>query len=450
MTRVKFAQPDITLTLDTDGVIQSASLANPFEDEATIAWLGRPWVETASGLGGDRIRRMVEDARSSGFSAFRQVTQRLPSGREVSVEYTTVRLGGEAGFLAIGRNLQAVVELQTRLLATQQAREQDYWKLRDIETRSRLFFDQANEAVLLVQPETLQVIEANPAAIHAIGIATGDKLLDQVAPADRAAFEALLLRAREQGRTPGILCRLGAAAQSWTVRATLMNEAAQPVILLQLVPVGGSSLRPAGSLAGAIETLLERLPQGFAELDAAGALRHANRALLTLLQMPDERAVLGKPLQRWLSRPGADAGVLLGMLQRHDTVRFFPTTLIGEFGAETEVEISAATGAAGNGQAIGLLVHDVSRRLPAQETQKELLQALARLNTEIGRTPMPVLVRGIADLVETRCIETALELSHGKRSLAAELLGLSRQSLYAKLHRLAIGEEPETPVDATT
>ena len=54
------------------------------------------------------------------------------------------------GLLAIGKNVQAVAELQSRLIAAQQAMERDYWKLREIETRYRVLFDASNEAVLLV------------------------------------------------------------------------------------------------------------------------------------------------------------------------------------------------------------------------------------------------------------------------------------------------------------
>ena len=85
------------------------------------------------------------------------------------MEYTTVRLGGKAGLIAIGRNLQAVAELQSRLIAAQQAMEQEYWKLREVETRYRLLFDASNEAVLLLKADTLRIMEANPAAIRAAG-----------------------------------------------------------------------------------------------------------------------------------------------------------------------------------------------------------------------------------------------------------------------------------------
>ena len=104
---------------------------------------------------------MVEDARASGISAFRQINQRFPSGLEIPMEFTTVLLGGRAGMLAIGKNLQAVAELQSRLIAAQQTMERDYWKLREIETRYRLVFDASDEAVVIVSPANLRIVEAN-------------------------------------------------------------------------------------------------------------------------------------------------------------------------------------------------------------------------------------------------------------------------------------------------
>jgi DNA-binding NtrC family response regulator len=49
-------------------------------------------------------------------------------------------------------------------------------------------------------------------------------------------------------------------------------------------------------------------------------------------------------------------------------------------------------------------------------------------------------------VIEAMCIEAALEITHDNRASAAELLGLSRQSLYAKLRRYdigAVGDEAE-------
>jgi DNA-binding NtrC family response regulator len=43
-------------------------------------------------------------------------------------------------------------------------------------------------------------------------------------------------------------------------------------------------------------------------------------------------------------------------------------------------------------------------------------------------------------MIERLCIEAALELTRDNRASAAEMLGLSRQSLYSKLRRYGLGD----------
>jgi DNA-binding NtrC family response regulator len=54
------------------------------------------------------------------------------------------------------------------------------------------------------------------------------------------------------------------------------------------------------------------------------------------------------------------------------------------------------------------------------------------------------LIRDTTDLVERHFIEAALELTEHNRTAAAEVLGLSRQSLYVKLrrHGLLVPDDP--------
>src|SRR5262249_59531765 len=162
------SQPAVTLLLDMDGVIRDANFSSSIPEEGASAWLGRPWVDTV--VGGDKGRRMIDDAVKSGVSAFRQITQRFPSGLELPMEYTTLLLGGRAGLMAIGKNLQAVAELQSRLIDAQQTMERDYWKLREVERRYRLLFETSNEAIFLVGETNLRIVKANPASAEAIRV----------------------------------------------------------------------------------------------------------------------------------------------------------------------------------------------------------------------------------------------------------------------------------------
>ncbi len=63
----------------------------------------------------------------------------------------------------------------------------------------------------------------------------------------------------------------------------------------------------------------------------------------------------------------------------------------------------------------------------------------------VGRVPLKDIVRDTTDLIEQLCIEAALELTHDNRASAAEMLGLSRQSLYVKLRRFNIGDLTAVP-----
>jgi transcriptional regulator PpsR len=445
MNRVAISQPDITLVLDWEGVIKDASVSGAIAREGVEGWVGRQWTETVGATVADQLRRLVKDAREHGASAFLQVTQRFPSGLEVPIEYTTVRLGDQAGLIAVGKSVQAVQELQTRLVAAQQAREQDYWKLREIEMRSRLLFDISSEAVLIVSSSDLRIIEANPAAIRELGLAPGWDFVQEVAPRDRNAFRGLLARAREQGRTPGVLTHIGAAATPWLLRVSLMAREPEPVFLIQLAP---AMPEPGRALPRAVpprtDELLEALPDGFVVADAEGRVRRANRAFLDMVQCTSEATVLDEPLGRWLATPGKDAAQVMSTLRDHGEIRLFGTTLTGILGSESEVELSGTASSVGGPLAVGLLVRDIGRRARAGEPQGSLHAELGGVLRDIGRLPMPVLARNAAAAVERACIDQALRTANGNRTAAAEALGLSRQSLYAKLERYAIdARDPE-------
>lgn len=442
MSRVNVSQPDVTLLLDMDGVIQEATLSNAVSDEGVEKWLGRPWDETVADHGGDKVKRIIADARTSGVSAFRQVTQRFPSGLELPIEYTTVRLGGRGGLLAIGKSLQAVAELQSRLVEAQQTMERDYWKLREVETRYRLLFDASTEAVLLINASTLRIVEANPAAIRALGLASerpeemaGRELIPRLAEDEREAFQAMLNRVQDQGKAPGMLMHLGRGREPWLIRATLMTAAPGAVFLLQLSPAGAFQSEAEEPDSPSIEGLVDRLPDGFVVIDSEGAIVRANQAFLSLVQLGAEGSVVGERLGRWLARPGADIKVLLANVNRHRLVRMFSTTIHGELGSDTEVEISAAGSSDENPRFIGLIIRDVSRRLAQPGEDDRLGATLRSLAEQIGKSSLQQLVRHTVGLVEQHYIEAALELTNGNRTATAELLGLSRQSLYAKLDR---------------
>jgi DNA-binding NtrC family response regulator len=59
-------------------------------------------------------------------------------------------------------------------------------------------------------------------------------------------------------------------------------------------------------------------------------------------------------------------------------------------------------------------------------------EAVRNLTEMVGSATLKDIVAETTDVVEKMCIETAVDLTRNNRVAAAEMLGLSRQSLYVK------------------
>ena len=438
-------QPDIRLLLNMEGVITDATLSSELVSEDVGGWIGMSWADTVDDPGGGKVSRMIREARAGRVAAFRQVTQLFPSGLELPIEYTTVRIDDEKGLIAVGKSLQAIAEIQAQLVSAQQAIEHDYWKLREVETRYQLVLEGSSDAVLLLRASNNGVLEANPAAVQALGLdpddageIVGRDIFRYVRDNEREPLNAMLNIVRNEGKAPGIVVHLGREGKPWFLRAAIANSRPGQVFLLQFTSTGSTRVetRPAFS----VEQLMRRVPDGFVVLDENGRILQANEAFLGLVQVGAEGGVIGQRIGQWLGRPGADLAVLLTNLGKYGVIRLFPTTIRGDLGANTDVEISAIGNRDTHPQFIGLILRDVSRRLPLAEAAERGRPELEPLTRTVGKTPLLQLVRDTVDIVEKRYLEEALQLTDGNRTAAAELLGLSRQSLYAKLNRYGMDQ----------
>ena len=427
--------PDITLVLDNDAVIQQVTVSNTVSGEFVKSWLGRPWIETVADSGVDKVQRSLEDAQAGGVSAYRRIVQRFPSGLELPIEYTTVRLADSGGMVAVGRSLQSSSEMESRLIAAQQAMERDYWKLREVETRYRLLFDASNEAVLVLGADDLRVTEANPTAIRALGVTGGWEFLNEMAPRERDSFRAMLDKAREGGRAPGGVFHIGAKQAPWMIRASVMNDNAALFYMLQLVPADGQGALAAPESVARID-IVQHIPDAVVAIGPEGTVQSANQAFLDLVKVLDADDVVGLRLERWLGRPGADLSAILSDVRANGQARRLAATIRDRTGASHPVEVSAGGDLSDEAGTIALVLRERATERPDDlaTTAQPTLPAL----TPAGKTPLKSLVQAAVSVVERHYVESALAITEGNRTAAAERLGLSRQSLYAKLNRYGL------------
>jgi transcriptional regulator PpsR len=397
------------------------------------------------------VDQLLAQADAAGASTgTRQVNQRLPSGREVPVGFNTVRMDNDR-ILAIGKDMQSLADLQQRLVEAQQAMEQDYWQLRQVQTRYRLLFQRSPDGVMVVDARTGAVSEANAAAADLMGT-TVEELTDAehafpevLELDDPSLLEDHLEEARELGAADAmdVETRDGRRIR---VRTSLMPADPNPLFLVHVRAAGPSGAEEPGApvptgLREQSDLFLERAPDAFVLMDDEGTVLRANRAFAEMAQLSGPDGAVGKTLGRWLGRPGADLTVLLAMIRKHEVIRVFSTSIQGDLGGQTEVEISAA-GLPGPGSArMGLSIRDVGRRLrTGRSGARDLSRAVEQLTELVGRTSLKKLVRDTVDMVEAHFIEAALELTDDNRTAAAELLGVSRQSLYTKLRRYDLSD----------
>ena len=441
------AASDVALILDREGVIRDVSVGSvDMALEGYRQWVGLSWAETVTVESRPKVEALLNDAGGKSARKWRHVNHPSARGADVPVLYSAIRIGKEGPVVAFGRDLRPLSSLQQRLVEAQQAMERDYLRLRHMETRYRHLFQSVSEAVLVVDPTTQQVTDANPASSQVIGEPlkriVGRPLQECFDDASRPAVVAQLAAVRSGARPEDLLARLASGPWELSVSASLFRQENGSLILVRLAPSRADAAHQAtqGTEAMLLNTI-ERIPDAFVVTDADGRVLTANSAFVELTQLASPDQVLGESLDRWLGRSGVDLSVLIANLRQHGTVRLFATTLRGQYGSTSQVEISATAVPHAEPPCLGFTIRDVGRRLAAEPRgRRELPRSAGQLTELVGRVPLKDIVGETTDLIEQLCIEAALELTRDNRASAAEMLGLSRQSLYVKLRRYGLGD----------
>ncbi|GEP00098.1 transcriptional regulator PpsR [Methylobacterium haplocladii] len=438
------ATTDLSLVVDADGIIRDAAFSG--EDlgaEGVESWLGRPWIDTVTIESRPKIDALLRDAAPGAITRWRQVNHPSPRGIDLPVRYSTMRPKVGGPVIVLGRDLRSVAALQRRLTETQQALERDYVRLRAAETRYKLLFQLSGEPVLVVDAGTRRVTEVNPAAARRLGRpqkrVMGQDVVELFDSSSARDLQVLFAGLRVTGQAADLQGRLAGGRGETRISASLFRGETATSVLLRLSPeqggleIGNGSANTLGVIA--------KLPEGFVVTDTARRILTANAAFLDLAQLATEEQVRGEPLERWLGREETEAQALFATLQEHGSVRHFSTALRGSYGSSEDVEVAAVSVTGGDQPCFGFTVRSMPRRPGASApTGTGLPRSVEQMTELVGRVSMKTLVRETTDLIEKLCIEAALRITRDNRASAAEMLGLSRQGLYAKMRRYGIGD----------
>ena len=433
---------DIALMISETGLIKEVMSSPDLIGKPNMqAWVGLPIRDVFSVesipkfdtrlkqfLAGDADVQPIEvnHKASPGFAAF-------------PVRYSFHPTGATDSILMLGSDLTPVSEMQQQLVAAQIALENDYEAQRDHDLRFRVLMESSDVPTALVSAETGNLLACNGATETLLG-----KPREQLIDAGFAReFEtqggsdivsALVSAASEQIVTP-LEAHLAKDNRALTVMPTLFRSTGGQVLLCKMT-LSDAQVSSADQLQSHLVNLFHNGTDSIVFVNAAGYILSSNDAFLKVADITHAQSIQGRPMVDFLSRGNVDLNVMLENARRTGSMRLYATKVITEHGAERSVEISTTQLIAGTAAVFAMIIRDSRRvetvRTPIQQVTEPDMGSVVEL---IGGHSLKDIVAKTTDVVERMCIETAVEMTSNNRVAAAEMLGLSRQSLYVKLRK---------------
>jgi len=435
---------DITLLVSPARVVLSV-LVNPHYgmQSQTADWEGAPLKSILSPESWKKFENRLADL--SGHrrrSVVIEVNHADGASWEFPVRYTLHRLGDDDSFLMTGRDMRPIAEVQQQLVAAQLALERDYEAQREMDTRYRVLMEVSRDPIVIVSMSTGRIADLNASAASLLGGARGD----MVGAAIAQEFEG-----RRRGEFLESMSNLAVAESAGPIELTarrsqvrvsviptMFRAAGERLLLCQLDSVNSAAAQSDELSANLVRLYAEGV-DGIVFADADGIIREANEAFLNLTDSTNLSAVRGKSLADYLARGAVDLRVLMDNVRRTGQLRLYSTRLTTDFSGQISVELSASWLNDRPNPMLVLVVRDTSRadtlRRPAGVPNEEGMRNVMEL---VGSSTLKDIIAETTDVIEKMCIETALELTRNNRVAAAEMLSLSRQSLYVKLRKYGL------------
>ncbi len=391
-------------------------------------------------------------SNTSGYPGSTQLNLTIPSEDDLPVTlFVYSHIDNE--FLCAAQSMTDLARSQQSLIETQVARENDFAKLSDNLTTLEVVFESTTDAFLKISADKPRVFAQNRAAERLFQSADVN-LIDTEFPAgfselNHPALNSMLEAARRNGASGNVGVSLQDNTTELLVSANYVRGQTNDFFLVRCVEMDQNERINYLTLeAQDLIRLMNDCPDGIVVCQADGTIVSANAAFATMAQVETESVFKGHSLESWLGRNALDQRLICKTLRSNGKIAKFMTVVVGKLGVVTEVELSAGLLSSEENSLMVLIVRNVASRVVSRNNQHAEAgldpKRVASVKDMVGRVSLKEVVRESTDIVEKMCIEAALELTNGNRASAAEVLGVSRQSLYVKLRRLGLASSTES------
>ncbi|SDY39751.1 transcriptional regulator PpsR [Jannaschia faecimaris] len=383
-----------------------------------------------------RARKSLDEGVSS--RARTQIS--LPLDDRSDLVLSVVLRSREDGYQIVGLDQSPLADAVARADRLQSALEAAHEEDHMTKGLNRILLTHLESAIVLVDAHTGRILDLSKPAVALLGLPSDTHGAFSTGMAFTQCFEG-----RRRSEFIDSLC--SAASSNRTVTAELrgsngtvvlrpqLSRASDPVILvcrLTHLSDAGTSDGPQGFTA-----LSQASPDSMICLDDQGHITRMNPAFLRMVGAASESVVADRSITGFLLRGTID----LKAMTDQNRPRTFSTQVVGLTGQRLPVEITVSDLPDGGH---GLILRDVSLAnvirdtAETQGTAEQPLLASADAARQVGRVPLRDIVASMTDTIERDCVEAAINLTQNNRVAAAEMLGLSRQSLYVKLRKFGL------------
>ncbi|WP_245243221.1 transcriptional regulator PpsR [Pararhodobacter sp. SW119] len=436
---------DITIVVDPSGLIRSAMVglqSRSFEQVAS--WPGKnlsevvdpdsfPKFEKRSSQILDQVEGGVTDAFN-----WVELVHLSVSEDNFPVRYSLHWLEDQQALLMLGRDQRPVVEMQQQIINAQIALERDYEAQRELDTRYRLLMDFTSDSIAIVAMGSGRIVDLNHHAATLFGKARAD-----LVGSDFSRLFAPIEGEPLLNRIAATLPRSGAEPLNAItqrdrleikVHSRVFRASGERLALCRMTG-GEPGSGGAGPLTEDLDQLFYKGVDAIVFTDKDGIIIAASDAFLNITDSVGLEAVRGRSMADFLSRGAIDLKVLLDNARRAGHLRSYATKLVTDFDAQVSVEMSASWLGDRLEPRLALIIRDTSSTLSMRSDLSLAEENVRGVMELVGSTALKDIVAETTNVVERICIETAIELTRNNRVAAAEMLGLSRQSLYVKLRK---------------
>lgn len=378
----------------------------------------------------EKVLEMLVEAEDQGQSRYIQVNHAGSGLPDLPIRYRASHVPDCNYFLVSGMELSKQMAMQQKLVHAQLELERGFQDMSESERKYRSIFQTTGTPTCFVLADDLTMLDANREAIALLGKsrehAARGSFTHFVIAKDAAAVERLAERAVATGtaKIASVTLKESGPVEVEMVPLRLEGRSCLTVTMSRLTHL------PEGNERAGFEP--EAIPLPLLKMTHTGEVEQVNSLFLDLLKSPNENLVAGKRLDQWIGQSDVDLRLFLKSIAKNGGITKFMTVLRDWVGETVSVSLMARTDDDTDSVWVAILRDHSSSETDTMSMKQTSDAGFTEL---VGRIPLKDLIRESTDVVEKMCIESALEQTGNNKASTAEILGISRQSLYLKLKR---------------